>query len=134
MRSRNVFAAILVTSLLVVGFLGAASVANLAWAGKSVQKSPESARAYVLESKRRARAPRIPLPMGPGYVYYDYPYSYSRGYYPTHIGGYVYYPSFRRAHYPRYGSRCASRRCVAQGSDSRTHASNRRERRACRCL
>ena len=26
--------------------------------------------------------------------YYDYPYYYSRGYYPTHIGGYIYYPYY----------------------------------------
>ena len=42
--------------------------------------------------KHRGRGPRIYLPIGPSYIYYDYPYYYSRGHYPTHIGGYVYYP------------------------------------------
>jgi hypothetical protein len=36
--------------------------------------------------------------VGPSYIYYDYPYYYARGYYPTHIGGYVYYPYYR-SHY-----------------------------------
>ena len=40
--------------------------------------------------------------MGPSYIYYDYPYYYSRGHYPTHIGGYVYYP---RNYYTRGFSR-----------------------------
>ena len=39
--------------------------------------------------------------MGPSYVYYDYPYYYSRGHYPTHIGGYVYY-ALRNYYYPRF--------------------------------
>ena len=47
------------------------------------------------ESRRRGRGVRIRVPVGPGYIYYDYPYYYSRGYYPTHIGGYVYYPFYQ---------------------------------------
>ncbi len=45
----------------------------------------------MIEVKRRGRGVTIYLPIGPSYLYYDYPYYYSRGYYPTHIGGYVYY-------------------------------------------
>jgi hypothetical protein len=50
--------------------------------------------------KRRIRNVRVHLPLGPTSIYYDYPYYYSRGYYPTHIGGYVYYPPrfYRRYH------------------------------------
>jgi hypothetical protein len=77
--------------LLGVGFIGIAPAANAASAGKSSPRSAESARNYVLESKRQGRGPTRPLPIGPSYIYYDYPYYYSRGYYPTHILGYVYY-------------------------------------------
>lgn len=42
--------------------------------------------------KHRRRGVRIPLHLGPAYIYQDYPYYYSRGFYPTHIGGYVYRP------------------------------------------
>ena len=45
----------------------------------------------MLESRRR-RGVRIALPRGPSHIYNDYPYYYARGYYPRHIGGYVYYP------------------------------------------
>lgn len=92
MSSRNSFVSILITCLLAVGCLGVAAGTNAASAGKSFQKSRESTRNYVLESRRRDRGVRIFLPIGPSYIYYDYPYYYSRGYYPTHIGGYVYYP------------------------------------------
>lgn len=76
--------------VLAVGVLGIAPAADARSAGKSYQKR-ESARNYVLKRKRRSRGPRIHLPIGPSYIYYDYPYYYSRGYYPTHIGGYAYY-------------------------------------------
>ena len=92
MSSRKLFASILMACVLAVGFLGIAPVANAASAGQSIRKPGESARNNVLEIKRRGRGPRIYLPIGPSYIYYDYPYYYSRGYYPTHIGGYVYYP------------------------------------------
>lgn len=130
MNRWSLFAAILATGFLAVGVLAAVPVDNSAWAGA---KSRESGRNYVLESERRVRRSRIPLPIGPSYIYYDYPYYYSRGYYPTHIGGYVYYPSFRRARSPRYASRCSSQRCVVQAGSSRGHVS-RRQRRVCRCL
>lgn len=130
MSSRNAFASILMAGLLAVGFVGVAPVADGASAGQSVRKSRESARTYVLESKRsgRRRGTRIHLPIGPAYIYYDYPYYYSRGHYPTHIGGYVYYV-------PRYVDRCSNRHrsCVAKGGHNRGAASSRRQRRACGC-
>ncbi len=91
MSSQNLFAPILMACVLVAGFFSLAAVASAASTGKSVLKARESARTYQLESTHRRRV-RIPLPIGPSYIYYDYPYYYSRGYYPTHIGGYVYYP------------------------------------------
>lgn len=48
----------------------------------------------MLKNKRQIRGTKIRLPVGPSYIYYDYPYYYARGYYPTHIGGYIYYPSY----------------------------------------
>jgi hypothetical protein len=106
--------------LLAAGFLGIASVANAASAGQSFLKPGESARNYVLESKHRGRGPRIHLPVGPAYIYYDYPYYYCRGFYPTHIRGYVYYP-FSHSYYPGYGGRCSNghRRCVTKSSGVR---------------
>jgi len=95
MSSRNPFASTLMACLLAVGFLGIAPVANAKSGGQSVQKPGKSARITI---KPRARGPLIHLPVGPGSVYCDYPYYYSRGHYPTHIGGYVYYPY----HYRRY--------------------------------
>jgi hypothetical protein len=100
MGSRYLFASLLMPCLLAVGLLAIAPVANDASAGKAIRK-PGSGRNYALEMKSRGRDRRIRLPLGPSYIYYDYPYYYSRGYYPTHIGGYVYYPSY---HYGRsYG-------------------------------
>ena len=101
MRSRKLFASGLMACLLAVGFLGIAPVTNDASAGKSIRKR-DSGRNFALEMQRRGRGLRIPLPMGPSYIYYDYPYYYSRGHYPTHIGGYVYYP---RNYYTRGFSR-----------------------------
>ena len=128
MGSHNFFASILMACLLAVGFLGIALVANAAAIGQSVPKPRESDSSHVIEIKYSGRGVRIHLPMGPGYVYYDYPYYYSRGYYPRHIGGYVYYPYYSRNFYPRYGDRCSiwHRGCFAKGG--------RRQRGACRCL
>jgi hypothetical protein len=98
MSSRNSVASLLMPCLLAVGFLGIASATNDASAGKSIRKSGESGRNYVLERKRRAHGARIRLPIGPSYLYYDYPYYYSRGHYPTHIVRYVYYPSYYRSY------------------------------------
>jgi hypothetical protein len=117
LSTRKVFASILTACLLAAGFLGTASVADTAAAKKP--KSGESAGDCVLERKVRGRRVRIHLPIGPSYIYYDYPYYYCRGYYPTHIGGYVYYPSR-----PRYGARCSDwrSRCLAKSPG------------ACRCF
>jgi hypothetical protein len=61
----------------------------------------------MIEIKRRGRD----LPIGPGYVYHDYPYYYSRGYYPTHIGGYVdYLTCHYRSYYGGYNRGPASSR------------------------
>jgi hypothetical protein len=92
MGSRNLTAAILMACLSAVGFLGIAPMANAESRNETSLKSGKSAKDIVVDIKRPRRGPRIPLPIGPGSVYYDYPYYYSRGYYPRHIGGYVYYP------------------------------------------
>jgi hypothetical protein len=67
----------------------------------------------VVEIKTRGRGSRLYLPIVP-YIAYDYPYYYSRGYYPTHIGGYVYYPRYyySRSYYggPRTTRRQRARR------------------------
>ena len=99
MNSRNSVASLLMPCLLAAGFLGVAPMTNDASAGKSIRKSGESGRNYMLEMDSRDRGPRIPLPIGPSYLYYDYPYYYSRGHYPTHIWGYVYYPYYNRSYY-----------------------------------
>jgi hypothetical protein len=80
--------------LLAVGFLGMAPVANAESGGQSVVKPGKGAKSDVIKIKRPGRRVRIHLPVGPAYVYCDYPYYYSRGHYPTHIGGYVYYPHY----------------------------------------
>ena len=108
MSSRNVFASILMTCLLAVGFQGVAPVANAASAGQSFISSGEGARYNVIEIGYRGRDRRI-YPIVP-YIAYDYPYYYSRGYYPTHIGpGFIYYgyPYYKSRYYWRYGSRRA---------------------------
>jgi len=89
--------------LLAVGFLGIAPVANAESGGQSSLKSGKIAGNDVGHIKRRGRGVRIHLPIGPASIYYDYPYYYSRGYYPTHIGGYVYYPyRYYRRSYRHY--------------------------------
>jgi hypothetical protein len=89
MSSRNLFASVLMAGLLAVGFLDVTPAASAEIGERSVVKPGKSARITV-----RPRGPRIHLPVGPGSVYCDYPYYYSRGHYPTHIGGYLYYPSY----------------------------------------
>jgi hypothetical protein len=111
MRSRNLFASILMTCL-AVGLGGLAPVANAASAGPSFLKPGESARNNVIEIKHRGRGPWPNLPIAPSYLAYDWPYYYNRGHYPTHIGpGYVYYGYpyyYRGSYYPRYGGgRCS---------------------------
>ena len=74
-------------------FLGIAPVAGRI--GRAVLLKPnKSTKSYVLKNKRRVRRTKIRLPVGPSYIYYDYPYYYARGYYPRHIGGYIYYPDY----------------------------------------
>jgi hypothetical protein len=99
MSNRNWFASILMPCLLVAGFPGTASVANAADAdGRNYLTARKSVRSHVITVKPRRYGARIPLPIGPSSVYCDYPYYYSRGHYPTHIGGYVYYPYHYRAY------------------------------------
>lgn len=126
---------ILIVCAVAAGVLGMAPVADAASAGLSFLKPGGNARTHVIEVRRRGRGPRVHLPLGPGYVYYDYPYYYSRGHYPTHIVGYIYYPNlFARRHYSRSGVRCATRSCVASWRHSTKSAMPRRGRGACRCL
>ena len=98
MSNRTSFASMLTACLLAVGCLGIAPTANAADTGeRSYVKAPKN-RNQVITVRPRARGPRIALPIGPGSVYCDYPYYYSRGHYPTHIGGYVYYPFHYRSY------------------------------------
>ena len=93
MSSRNLFVSIQMACLLAVGLFSIAQVANAADSGgRPYLKPGKSVRGHVITVKPRRYGPRIYLPIGPGSVYCDYPYYYSRGHYPTHIGGYVYYP------------------------------------------
>lgn len=115
MSSRNPFAFASMACLLALGFIAAAPLANAESSGQSFRKLDKSARNSA--SKRPGHRVRIHLPVGPTYVYYNYPYYYSRGYYPTHIGGYVYYPYYYyRKYYARYRGHCYNRdrRCVAK--------------------
>lgn len=95
---------------------GWSEVAMAAKSGKArgTHEAAPNARSFVLENRHRVRRPRARrgrLPLGPSYVYYDYPYYYSRGYYPRHIGGYVYYYHVRapRGRCPRGNTSCANR-------------------------
>jgi hypothetical protein len=97
MSNRNSFASMLMACLLAVAFLGIAPAAAADSDGRTYLKSPKSVKSRVTVRPRRYGA-RIPLPIGPTSVYCDYPYYYSRGHYPTHIGGYVYYPFHYRAY------------------------------------
>jgi hypothetical protein len=125
MSSRE-FLALVLMALLAICFFDAPT-ANATSTDKSVRKIIKGARSYVLEPKRRGPGVKIHLPLGPAYVYYDYPYYYSRGYYPTHIGGYTYYPSYSRNFYSSYIGRCSiwQRGCVVAGG---------RQRGSCRCF
>jgi hypothetical protein len=106
MSSSSLLTSIAMAFLVAVGLLCVAAAVGPASAGNAHQKAREHSRDYVLESKRRPRTQRIRLPIGPAYIYYDYPYYYSRGYYPTHIGGYVYFrPGYSRSSYRGPGSR-----------------------------
>jgi hypothetical protein len=103
MSGRYLFAGVSMACLLTVGLLGIAPMANAEGVGRTA-KAGRIAGDTVIGSRhhsrrlRRFRSVKIHLPLGPTSVYYDYPYYYARGHYPTHIGGYVYYPydSYRR--------------------------------------
>ncbi len=117
MNSRNLFASILMACLLAVGSVGVAPVANAASVGQFFSSPGESAKNSLIEIRHRGHGTKIYLPRGPGSIYYDYPYYYSRGYYPTHIGGYIYYPSssYNRSYSQKSGGQCAKwrRKCAA---------------------
>ena len=99
MSNRNSFASMLTACSLAVGFLGIAPAANAADSGGRLYLKPgKNVRSHVITIKPRRYGTRILLPIGPGQVYCDYPYYYSRGHYPTHIGGYVYYPNSYRSY------------------------------------
>ena len=117
MSSLNSVASCLMACVLAAGFLGIAPATNSASAEQAAAHRAR-ARNYVLESRRRSRGVRIALPRGPSQIYNDYPYYYARGYYPRHIGGYVYYPSYGR--------------CLGWYGGCRS-AVSRRQRDACRC-
>jgi hypothetical protein len=91
MSSWNLFASILMACLLTVGLGRLAPVANAAPLGQSFLSPGDSAKSNVIKVKRGDSRTKIYLPAGPSYLYHDYPYYYSRGYYPYHTGGYVYY-------------------------------------------
>ena len=94
--SRNLFASTLMGCVLAVGFLGttpaaATDVAEPRYVRPGrIVKAPEPIR---VRRYRDNRGVRIHLPVGPSSIYCEYTYLYSRGHYPTHIGGYIYYPS-----------------------------------------
>jgi hypothetical protein len=98
MSNPNSFASLLMAGLLAVGFLGIAPAAAADSDGRIYVKPGKSVKNRVITVRPHARGPRIPLPIGPSSVYCDYPYYYSRGHYPTHIGGYVYYPFHYRTY------------------------------------
>src|SRR4051794_19540095 len=99
MSNRNLFTSILMPCLLAAGLLGVGPAASAADAdGPNYLKARKSVRNHVITVKPRRYGARIPLPIGPSSVYCDYPYYYSRGHYPTHIGGYVYYPYHYRSY------------------------------------
>jgi hypothetical protein len=97
MGSRSLFASLLLACLPAVGLFDIAPVANAESGGQSLKASKISGDRVIGAKRRfrhRFRSVKIHLPVGPTSVYYDYPYYYCRGHYPTHIGGYVYYPDY----------------------------------------
>ena len=106
MSRRRSLNAGLATSVLAIVLLGTAPAAYAEAGGHSSARSGKIAGGKAIKLKRR-KAVRIYLPVGPSSIYYDYPYYYARGYYPTHIGGYVYYRSYR-ADYRKHKRRPAT--------------------------
>ena len=102
MSGRRLIASIVVACSLAVGFTAVAPVVD----AESLKPGKSATNKIKAGKKYRFRSVRIHLPIGPTSVYHDYPYYYSRGYYPTHIGGYVYYPYYYYRHpYYRYRER-----------------------------
>lgn len=109
MSTRTWSAFVAVASLLTV-CATLASRANDASASQFLPKLDQSARYKVIEVQYRGRGAQAYLPIAPSYLAYDYPYYYSRGHYPTGIGGpgYVYYGfPYSYGSSPRFGSECA---------------------------
>ncbi len=79
MSGRTLFATLLWACLLGIGVVGSASAADV---GESVKPN-------VIED-HGFRPLIFPPSIGPGWASREYPYYYSRGYYPTHVGRYVY--------------------------------------------
>ena len=104
MSNRNLFASILTACLLAAGSLGA-STAMASPIGLAISHPGESIGDQLIKVKNRGDGVSIYLPVGPSSRYEDYSSSYSRGHYPTHIGGYVYYnpttydPDYEKASY-----------------------------------
>lgn len=97
MTSRNLFASIPIACVLAAGLLGLPPVAD----AESVVRAPKTGkvagktitkRDHRFRRLRSFHSVKVHLPIGPSYIYNDYPHYYARGYFPTHIGGYVYYP------------------------------------------
>lgn len=126
MSSWNSVAFYLLACVVAADLLVVAPATNGASAEQSAAHRA-SARSYVLESRRRSRGVRIVLPRGPSQIYNDYPYYYARGYYPRHIGGYVYYPSLY------YGRRSSARTSRCPDWYRRCVAGRGRQGEACRC-
>ncbi len=123
MSSWNSFASHLMACVLAVGFLGIAPATNGASAGQSPPRSARSARSYVLESRRRSRGVRIPLPIGPSQIYYDYPYYYAAVTIRRILGATSTIPALQ----PQLSAIRRSMRC------GRLHVASRSRREACRC-
>lgn len=107
-RSPHLLAAIPMACVLAVASFGIAPAVNAEGVARYLERG-KIARSKMNRIKRRGRL-RIHLPIGPSYTYQDYLYYYSRGYYPTNIGGYIYYPyyyyrSYKRGHGPPHRQR-----------------------------
>jgi hypothetical protein len=102
---------------LAAGFLGTAPTAEASPIGPTLSHPGDSIGDKLVEIKNRGNGVSIDLPAGPSSRYYDYSYYYSRGYYPTHIGGYVYYnpktynPDHEAAGYEEGAPYSAAERC-----------------------
>jgi hypothetical protein len=95
MNSRRLFASVLTACLMAAGVLGSTPAAAADVERPRYVKPGKYAKSNVVVTKRYYRdnrGVRIHLPVGPSSIYCEYTYRYSLGHYPTHIGGYIYYP------------------------------------------